>query len=112
MVPIWVAVWKTSAHHFACLLVGQPSLRRRIKLGTFAALDQRIALRYAITGMHAEHQDLPQPPPQTRRRQPRPRTAGIVQREVVQDRHDGPDHSRISASSVFAQSRVRGSSCI
>jgi type II secretory pathway predicted ATPase ExeA len=39
---------------FACLLVGQPTLRRRIKLGTFAALDQRIALRYAMTGMTAE----------------------------------------------------------
>ncbi len=38
---------------FACLLVGQPTLRRRIKLGTFAALDQRIALRYAMTGMQA-----------------------------------------------------------
>jgi type II secretory pathway predicted ATPase ExeA len=38
---------------FACLLVGQPTLRRRIKLGTFAALDQRIALRYAMTGMEA-----------------------------------------------------------
>jgi type II secretory pathway predicted ATPase ExeA len=36
---------------FACLLVGQPTLRRRIKLGTFAALDQRIALRYTINGM-------------------------------------------------------------
>jgi len=36
---------------FACLPVGQPTLRRRIKLGTFAALDQRIALRYAMTGM-------------------------------------------------------------
>jgi type II secretory pathway predicted ATPase ExeA len=36
---------------FAALLVGQPTLRRRIKLGTFAALDQRIALRYTITGM-------------------------------------------------------------
>ena len=36
---------------FACLLVGQPTLRRRIKLGTFAALDQRIALRYAMTSM-------------------------------------------------------------
>ena len=36
---------------FACLLVGQPTLRRQIKLGTFAALDQRIALRYAMTGM-------------------------------------------------------------
>jgi type II secretory pathway predicted ATPase ExeA len=40
---------------FACLLVGQPTLRRRIKLGTFAALDQRIALRYAMNGMtHTE----------------------------------------------------------
>lgn len=39
---------------FACLLLGQPTLRRRIKLGTFAALDQRIALRYAMTGMTAE----------------------------------------------------------
>lgn len=39
---------------FACLLVGQPTLRRRIKLGTFAALDQRIALRYAMTGMTRE----------------------------------------------------------
>jgi type II secretory pathway predicted ATPase ExeA len=36
---------------FAGLLVGQPTLRRRIKLGQFAALDQRIALRYAMTGM-------------------------------------------------------------
>ena len=36
---------------FACLLIGQPTLRRRIKLGTFAALDQRIALRYTITAM-------------------------------------------------------------
>ena len=36
---------------FACLLGGQPTLRRRIKLGTFAALDQRITLRYAMAGM-------------------------------------------------------------
>ena len=36
---------------FACLLVGQPTLRRRIKLGSFAALDQRITLRYAMAGM-------------------------------------------------------------
>lgn len=35
---------------FACLLVGQPTLRRR-KLGTFAALDQRIALRFAMPPM-------------------------------------------------------------
>lgn len=39
---------------FACLLIGQPTLRRRIKLGAFAALDQRIALRYAVPGMTLE----------------------------------------------------------
>ena len=36
---------------FACLLVGQPTLRRMIKLGVLAALDQRIAVRYQMTGM-------------------------------------------------------------
>ncbi len=36
---------------FACLLVGQPTLRRRIRLGAFAALDQRVALRYSMMGM-------------------------------------------------------------
>ena len=39
---------------FACLLVGQPTLRRRIKLGTFAALDQRIALRFAMPAMTSQ----------------------------------------------------------
>jgi type II secretory pathway predicted ATPase ExeA len=39
---------------FACLLVGQPTLRRRIKLGVLAALDQRIAVRYHMTGMNLE----------------------------------------------------------
>ena len=33
---------------FACVLIGQPTLRRRIKLGTFATLDQRIAFRSAM----------------------------------------------------------------
>lgn len=37
--------------HFAMLLVGQPTLRRRLKLAVLAALDQRIATRYTITGM-------------------------------------------------------------
>ena len=36
---------------FACVLLGQPTLRRRIRLGAFAALDQRIALRYELAGM-------------------------------------------------------------
>ncbi|MER7817213.1 AAA family ATPase [Streptomyces sp. NPDC096153] len=43
-----------SASPFACLLIGQPTLRRKIKLGTMAALDQRIALRYALPPMTAE----------------------------------------------------------
>jgi type II secretory pathway predicted ATPase ExeA len=43
---------------FAGLLLGQPTLRRRIKLGSFAALDQRILLRYALPGMtEAETRD-------------------------------------------------------
>ena len=40
-----------STSPMALLLVGQPTLRRRIKLGQFAALDQRIGLRYVLSGM-------------------------------------------------------------
>ena len=40
-----------SAAMFAALLIGQPTLRRRLKLGQLAALDQRIAVRYHLTGM-------------------------------------------------------------
>lgn len=40
-----------SASPFAGVLLGQPTLRRRLRLGSFAALDQRIALRFEITGM-------------------------------------------------------------
>ena len=36
---------------FACLLLGQPTLRQRVKQGTMAALDQRIGLRYHLDGM-------------------------------------------------------------
>jgi type II secretory pathway predicted ATPase ExeA len=43
-----------STSPFACLLVGQPTLRRRMKLGVLAALDQRIALRYAMPPMTAD----------------------------------------------------------
>ena len=39
--------------HFAMLLIGQPTLRRRLKLAVLAALDQRISTRYTITGMGA-----------------------------------------------------------
>lgn len=38
---------------FAGLLLGQPTLRRRLRLGSFAALNQRIALRYELSGMDA-----------------------------------------------------------
>ncbi len=43
-----------STSPFACLLVGQPTLRRRMKLGALAALDQRIGLRYAMPPMTPE----------------------------------------------------------
>lgn len=39
---------------FALLLVGQPTLRRRLKMGDMAALDQRIGLRYAMEPMSKE----------------------------------------------------------
>ncbi len=39
---------------FAGLLLGQPTLRRRLRLGSFAALDQRVALRYEIHGMEPQ----------------------------------------------------------
>src|SRR5260370_661402 len=35
----------------ACLLIGQPSLRRTMKLAVLAALEQRTALRYTMPGM-------------------------------------------------------------
>jgi len=40
-----------SASPFALLLVGQPTLMRRLKMGVFAALDQRLATRYQLTPM-------------------------------------------------------------
>jgi type II secretory pathway predicted ATPase ExeA len=36
---------------FCLILLGQPTLRRRLRLGAFAALDQRVGLRYAMTGL-------------------------------------------------------------
>jgi len=36
---------------FALILLGQPTLRRRLKLGVLSALDQRITTRYTIEGM-------------------------------------------------------------
>ncbi len=42
-----------AAAPFTLLLLGQPSLRRRLRLGSFVALDQRIGLRYAIGGLDA-----------------------------------------------------------
>lgn len=36
---------------FSLILLGQPTLRRRLRLGAFAALDQRVGLRYTMTGL-------------------------------------------------------------
>ncbi|MEU1529797.1 ExeA family protein [Streptomyces fagopyri] len=38
----------------ACLLIGQPTLRHKIKLGVLAALDQRIQVRYSMPSMNGE----------------------------------------------------------
>lgn len=42
---------------FCLLLLGQPTLRRKLRQGTFTALDQRIAVRYAIAGLDAKETD-------------------------------------------------------
>ncbi len=43
-----------SGSPFAAVLVGQPTLRQRLRLGVLAALDQRIGVRSTITGMTPE----------------------------------------------------------
>jgi type II secretory pathway predicted ATPase ExeA len=40
-----------STSPFSLVLLGQPMLSRQLRLGVFAALDQRLALRYQIAGM-------------------------------------------------------------
>ena len=40
-----------AASPLTLVLLGQPTLRRRLKLGHFAALDQRIGLRYHLPGL-------------------------------------------------------------
>jgi len=40
-----------SASPFAGILVGQPTLSRQLRMGVFAALDQRIATRFSIKAM-------------------------------------------------------------
>jgi type II secretory pathway predicted ATPase ExeA len=40
-----------SASPFAAILAGQPTLNRQLRLGTFAALDQRIATRFTVRPM-------------------------------------------------------------
>jgi type II secretory pathway predicted ATPase ExeA len=39
---------------FALLLLGQPTLRRRLRLGAFTALDQRVGLRYTLAGLERD----------------------------------------------------------
>jgi type II secretory pathway predicted ATPase ExeA len=43
-----------SGSPFAVLLVGQPTLRQRMRLGVLAALDQRIGMRYAMPAMSTQ----------------------------------------------------------
>ncbi|MGD0688127.1 MAG: AAA family ATPase [Streptosporangiaceae bacterium] len=43
-----------AASPLSCLLIGQPTLRRMLRLGVLAALDQRIGLRYAMPPMTPE----------------------------------------------------------
>ena len=52
-----------SSSPFACLLVGQPTLRRRMKLGVLAALDQRIGLRYTMAAHDRQGDRQLHPPP-------------------------------------------------
>ena len=40
-------------HPFACILLAQPMFRRRLRLGAFTALDQRVGLRYVVGGLEA-----------------------------------------------------------
>jgi type II secretory pathway predicted ATPase ExeA len=40
-----------SSSPFAGILIGQPTLSTRLRQGIFAALDQRISVRYGLTGM-------------------------------------------------------------
>jgi type II secretory pathway predicted ATPase ExeA len=40
-----------SVSPFADILLGQPTLSRQLRMGVFAALDQRIATRYSLTAM-------------------------------------------------------------
>ncbi len=40
-----------SASAFAGILLGQPTLSRQLRMGAFAALDQRIATRFSVTAM-------------------------------------------------------------
>ena len=57
--PSWKPIRMLTNHDmdsgapFAALLVGQPTLRHRLRLGVLAALDQRISVRYALAGMTA-----------------------------------------------------------
>ena len=52
---------------FALLLVGQPTLARQLRLGVFAALDQRIATRYQLAPMDlAEARRQPRRAPRAR----------------------------------------------
>ena len=68
---------------FASLLIDQPTLRRRIKLGVLAALDQRIAVRYHMTSMSGRTRRPPAPPP---------RPGGPLRHPALRRRHRAHPH--------------------
>ncbi|HEX4814264.1 MAG TPA: hypothetical protein VFV66_16085 [Nonomuraea sp.] len=87
-----------SSSPFACLLIGQPTLRRKIKLGVLAALDQRIAVRYHMNGMAGQEtlDYLPHPPRPGRSDRPAvhrgPRRADPYRQPRRSPRHQQPGH--------------------
>jgi type II secretory pathway predicted ATPase ExeA len=71
----------------AALLVGQPTLRRTMKLAVLAALEQRVALRYAMPPMTSqETTSYITPPPQARR----PRRHPVQRRRCRAHSHHRP----------------------
>ncbi|MEO3871664.1 AAA family ATPase [Nonomuraea sp. B12E4] len=73
----------------AILLVGQPTLRRQIKLGVLTALDQRISVRWHMTGMTEAE------------------TAGYITHHLAQQGRSEPLFSEDAVSLIHESARGR-----
>jgi hypothetical protein len=73
---------------FACLLLGQPTVRRRLKIGTLAALDQRVALRSTSTAWTFRRPSPTSAPPPARR----PQRPAVQRRRPQPGPPDQPRH--------------------